>query len=151
MLFRIEGYHTDWPELPLANSWNLHTSGHFAISLPHPEHELRGFSRKITEAFSTTPLASPSSTRRPGLTFRADLYTHLTGAISGTETVLGSANKVLQLPTSGCPWFLPSSQMAINPQEACCAFVVHSTNLCLHLFSTVHARQPTVNKTQQGP
>lgn len=82
----------------------------------------RGFSRKITEAFSTIPLASSSSAWRYGLTFRADLSTHLTGAISGTETVLGSANKVPQLLTSGCPPFLPSSQMAINPQEACCAF-----------------------------
>lgn len=146
-LFRISGHHTAWTEQPLTDTWNLQINGHFAISLPYPEHELHRFSRKITGTFSISPLASSSSTWGSGHTFRIGRYTHVIRAISatGTGTALGSADKVLQLATSGCPLDPLFFQTVINPQEAFCAIVVHSTESCLHLFSTVHACQSILN------
>ena len=152
-LFRISGHYTAWLDQPLTDTWNLQINGHFTTSLPYPEHKLHRFSRKIMGTFSLSPLASCSSTWGSGHTFRKGRYTHNIRATSamGTGTALGSAEEVLQLTTLGCPWDTLFFQTIINPQEEFYAIVVHSTDSCLYLFATIHAHQPTVNKTQQGP
>lgn len=138
-----------WPEQPLNDTWNLQINDHSALSLSYPEYELHRFCRKIMETFNITPPASSSSPWGSGYTFRIGRYTHIISA-TGTETALESANKVLQLMISGCLLDTLFFQMVKNPQETFCAIVIHSTKSCLHLFSTVHACQPVVNRMQQG-
>lgn len=124
-----------------------------SISLPYPEHELCRFSTKTMESFSITPL--PSSTWGSRHTFRTGSTPII--RVTSTGTAVGTADKVLQLMTSGCLLNAQFFQMVIYPSRN--SVLLHSTESglhlftesCLHLFSAVHTCPPIVNKSQQGP